>query len=55
MQFIFFVENWKNIKKSLLSVWTTLFMKNDNYVNKEYEEVNEWSVVVRRWGYIFIS
>ncbi len=30
-----------------------LFVKDENYVNKEYEEANEQSIVVRRWGCTF--
>jgi hypothetical protein len=26
-----------------------LFVKDDNCVNKEYEEANEWGVVTKRW------
>jgi hypothetical protein len=30
-----------------------LFVRDDNYVDKEYEEPNERGVVVKRWGHIF--
>jgi hypothetical protein len=28
-------------------------VKDDNCVDKEYEEANEWGVVVRRWICVF--
>ncbi len=30
-----------------------LFVKDDNCVYKEYEEVNEQGIAMRRWGCIF--
>jgi hypothetical protein len=30
-------------------------VKDDNYVNKEYEEANEKSVAMRRWGCTFVG
>jgi hypothetical protein len=30
-----------------------LFVKDDNFVDKEYEEANERGAAARRWGCIF--
>ncbi len=30
-----------------------LFVKDDNYVDKEYEEANERCIAMRRWGCTF--
>jgi hypothetical protein len=30
-----------------------LFVKDDNCVDKEYEETNEQSIAMRRWGHTF--
>jgi hypothetical protein len=44
-------------KKNMIFFYCTcepfLFMKDDNCVDKEYEEANEQGVVARRWRCIF--
>jgi hypothetical protein len=50
-----FVLLFKIEKKVLKNLYCTcepfLYVKDDNHVDKEYEEANEQSVVVERWGY----
>ncbi len=49
----FFVQNWKNIFFLYCMCEPLLFVKDDNYVDKEYEEANEWNVAARRRGGTF--
>ncbi len=46
-----------NLEKTLKNLYCTceplLFVKDDNYVDKDYEEANERNIAMRRWGCTF--
>ncbi len=48
-----FVQNWKKILKNLYCTCEPFsYLKDDNHVDKEYEEANERCLGVERWGCI---
>ncbi len=53
VQFVLLFKIEKNIFFLYCMCEPLLFVKDDNCVDKEYEEANEQGVATRRWGCIF--
>jgi hypothetical protein len=54
LQFVLLFKTKKNTINLYYTWEPFLLVKDDNYVAKEYEEVNEKGVAARKWGCIFL-